>query len=567
MGVYKVGARIGRGGMAEVFLAIQEGLGGFEKLVVIKRIRDHLCLNEEFVQMFLDEARLAANLQHPNVVQIHDIGQDENGYFIVMEYLQGETVSFVLGALGDQGNTMPTRLVCRIGSCIAAGLHHAHTATSPLGEPQPIVHRDVTPSNIIVCYNGVPKILDFGVAKVAPQFHETATGTIKGKAPYLAPEQVQEKAVDARTDVFQMGIVLHEMLTGKRLFQGETVHEVMSAVMRAPIPAPSTLNFEVPPLVDQIVLQCLERDPEQRPASADVVRRQLDEAMRELGGTVSDSDVGEWMRAGFEQRFEQRQLLERSCAKLQASPEHQPITRGHRRVESRSRLPTAMALSLLEHGKVVGQNHRWLVAVAAAGILVGAFGLGTLLLDTRRVAPTLKGNPALLHPTAPTFTTRGPSEDPAPHLGRRPNANRTVPRYAVHLRVMPAHAVIEIDGRRVGAGLFDGTLPDDGAAHYVRISAPGFRDEVLWIASETEKVLRLPRDRKHTPPSSGSKARTDSGNDKTMGRATRVRRWRRRAGRDASRIDTHQNISGGAGQGDWSRSQSENTDAWDEGNN
>src|SRR5687768_8623314 len=187
--VYRFSRCIGRGGMGEVYLGLQEGIGGLRRLVVIKRIHPQFGEDEHFTRMLLEEARLAASIRHPNVVQILDIGQDADGYFIVMEYLSGETLVYITRTLRARGESVPAAVVCRIAADVAAGLHCAHTATDAAGHPQPIVHRDVTPSNLILCYNGVVKVVDFGVARANLPEGQTGAG-IKGKLSYLAPEQI-----------------------------------------------------------------------------------------------------------------------------------------------------------------------------------------------------------------------------------------------------------------------------------------------------------------------------------------------------------------------------------------
>ncbi|WP_428267433.1 protein kinase domain-containing protein [Haliangium sp.] len=314
MTTYRYSQKLGRGGMAEVFLALQEGIGGFEKLVVVKRIFPHLCDDERFVQMFLDEARLAASIRHPNVVEIIDIGQDEGGYFIVMEYLRGETLGFLLEHIERRGERLPVELACAIGAAVAAGLHEAHTATDVTGEPTPIVHRDVTPSNVVVCFNGVTKLVDFGIAKAVTRQVETRVAGVKGKLPYLAPEQIRDQRVDARTDLFQLGVVMHEMLTGRRLFRAATDHQIMAAVLGRRIPAPSELNPEVPPALDELVLHTLAREPSRRVESADEVHHRLDEVAHALGVRSATRALGAWIRSACAEALARRRAFERRSA-------------------------------------------------------------------------------------------------------------------------------------------------------------------------------------------------------------------------------------------------------------
>src|SRR6266545_3179646 len=280
-------------------------------LVVIKRIYPQFGDDEHFTGMLLEEARLAASIRHPNVVQILDIGKDASGYFIVMEYLSGETLVYITRSLRARDLGVPPAIACRIAAEVAAGLHCAHTATDPAGHPQPIVHRDVTPSNLIVCFNGVVKIVDFGVAKAI--LHEGQThGGVKGKMSYLAPEQLDDKPLDGRADLFQLGICLHELLTGTRLFKGDSDQQRAMAVLHQRIPPPSELMPNLPKELDEVVLWALERDPERRPATADDFRRALELAAADVG-VVSGHDLGGWMRSALADRLAERTRFERHC--------------------------------------------------------------------------------------------------------------------------------------------------------------------------------------------------------------------------------------------------------------
>ena len=308
---FKFSRRIGSGGMADVFLALQEGLGGFEKLVVVKRIFPHLCLDQSFVQMFFDEARLAASIRHPNVVEILDIQRDEAGFFIVMEYLSGETVEWLIEDLHERGQSMAWPVALRIAADVAEGLHAAHTAVDEEDRPRGIVHRDVTPSNLVVCYSGATKVLDFGVAKFEASDEEA--GTLKGKLGYLAPEQLTGGPVDARTDVFQLGVVLYEMLTGHRVFGEAADHDSMREVLERPVAPPSAHRPDLPAEVDELVLACLAADPAQRCGSAAEARAAIEKVLAAHGHSVGSFEVAAWMSSALADRREERKSMERAA--------------------------------------------------------------------------------------------------------------------------------------------------------------------------------------------------------------------------------------------------------------
>jgi len=320
---YGLARRLAVGGMAEVMLATKRGVGGFEKLVVIKRILPHLAQDEQFVQMFLNEARLAASLKHPNIVEIYDIHQNDQGFFLVMEYLPGEDLCYLLKSAVKRDRKVPVGIVCRIVANIADGLYHAHTATDLRGYHQGIVHRDVAPSNVIVTYSGHVKLVDFGVAKAKVQNVHTRPGIIKGKFSYVSPEQIGGQVVDARSDIFSLGVLLYELLTIRRLFAADSDAAVLKAVMEAEVPPPSTHNPEVPEALDRLVLQMLDRDPDDRPETAAVVQDGLEEVLSSLSKT-SNRAVGAFMQTFLAHRYYERQSLERLVAREHEQPAARP---------------------------------------------------------------------------------------------------------------------------------------------------------------------------------------------------------------------------------------------------
>jgi serine/threonine protein kinase len=545
--------------MAEVFLGMQEGIGGFEKLVVIKRIFQHYCEDERFLQMFMDEARLAASIRHPNVVEILDIDRDATGFFIVMEYLSGETLGYVIPTLQSQERLPPPHLVCRIGASIAAGLHQAHTAHDATGAPQPVVHRDVTPSNVIVCYNGVVKLLDFGVAKaVLSGEGETRVRGVKGKLSYLAPEQIANAPVDARTDIFQLGIVIHEMLTGRGLFHASNAHQRVLAVMEREIPRPSLIHPDVPPLLDEIVLAALERDPEKRVQSADELRARLEQAIHAMGAPASDRDVGAWMRETFPDAHARRLALERSTAShmrqsrqittsappswtagSQSGEGSQPSYPGPGPGSSPGSQPhgmlpggrepstMTMASEALQARKSAPQRQRrtWVAAALLLLLVAGGTGIAISIIgggrkDHARAASAPgpealqpAARPDVSPPEAPPVVVTPAAPGPAAHAT-----------YQVELEVEPTDAVIELDGAVVGQGAFAKELTADGSSHVIVIEAEGYKPRVITFRDQ--------------PPERRVELQALAGHDDGERRTSRGSRGSRRS-RDPDEADTN----------------------------
>ncbi len=278
-GKYRLLAKLGHGGMAEVFLGVASGLGGFTKLLVVKRIHPQLMDEPEFLTMFLDEARLAARLSHPNVVHTLEVNQSEDGLpFIAMEYLEGQSLDRVVRQA--RRDSVEVARSFGLGVVVRAleGLHYAHTLKDYDGTQLQVVHRDISPSNLFITYQGVTKVLDFGIAKATTQIAETRTGRIKGKISYMAPEQAKGQAVDARADVWSMGVVLWEMLAQRRLFKDENDLLVMNRVLNADIPEIREVSPDLPESLHEIVHKALTVDVNARFASAEEMRLAIEAA-------------------------------------------------------------------------------------------------------------------------------------------------------------------------------------------------------------------------------------------------------------------------------------------------
>ncbi|HEY0710839.1 MAG TPA: protein kinase [Polyangia bacterium] len=272
---------IGRGGMAEVYRAVAHGVERFSRVFVVKRIQREHAATPELVEMFANEARISALLNHPNIVQVYDFGQLDGSYFISMEYLRGKDLLAVLRQLRAAGRLMPPALAAFIAREVAAGLAYAHQLVAQGGKSLEIIHRDVSPSNVMLLRAGGVKLLDFGIAKASAALqdggHTTATGMVKGKLSYLSPEQVKHESVDVRTDIFSLGVVLWECLTGKRLFHDRSDYHTMNNVLTRTVPPPSSQQIGVPEELDAIVLKMLERDRDKRTSSAKQVVEELDQ--------------------------------------------------------------------------------------------------------------------------------------------------------------------------------------------------------------------------------------------------------------------------------------------------
>lgn len=302
-GRYLLRYEIASGGMATVYLARSRGPAGFDRPLALKRIHPHLASKREFVDMFLDEARLSARITHPNVCSVFDFGEVDGTYFMAMEYLVGQPLSGLLRALKQRPQLVDSgRWHALAASIIAAaceGLHAAHELRDDEGRPLQVVHRDVTPHNIFVTYDGAVKVVDFGVASAEGRLHQTETGGLKGKLAYMAPEQVARKDIDRRLDVWALGICLWELLTATRLFGKRSEVEVLQAVISAQIPLPSSVRPSVPMVLEEIVMRALERDVEERYPTARAMGRELTAYVSGSGVSAGLADLAELMEEVF----------------------------------------------------------------------------------------------------------------------------------------------------------------------------------------------------------------------------------------------------------------------------
>lgn len=304
LGRYEILTELASGGMASVYIARAQGVAGFERLVAIKVLHPHLAYEEEFISMFLDEARLAARIRHMNVVPTIDISDSlGDGYFLVMDYVEGHHLGALLGSAAKKGARLPTPFICRVLTDALQGLGAAHRLTDEKGVPLHLVHRDVSPHNILVGTDGIGRLTDFGVAKAEVRMASTRAGQFKGKLSYMAPEQASSGATDQRSDLFSMGVILWESLTGRRLFKAESNAATLNKLLKEPIPKPSELWKDLSHF-DEVTLKALRREPDARFQTADEFMEALESAA-EHEGVASARAVARLVRELAADKIEQ----------------------------------------------------------------------------------------------------------------------------------------------------------------------------------------------------------------------------------------------------------------------
>lgn len=319
-GQYVLVEKIATGGMAEVWKARMRGVEGFQKIVAIKKILPHLSDNQEFIEMFVDEAKLAAQLNHNNIIHIYDLGKIQNSYYIAMEYIDGFDLKTILRRGEERGHPMNVELALFIASKVASALDYAHRKKDFEDREMGLVHRDVSPQNVLISEEGDIKLCDFGIAKAASKASHTQAGALKGKLQYMAPEQAWGKHIDRRSDIFALATVLFEMLTGRKLFTGDNEISILEQVREARVQPPSLHNDEVTPEIDRIVLKALQKDPDDRYQTAGEMAREIDAVLYTFRPTPTSADLAIYMHRLAAPEPEAPAVVEH-----EPEPVHQPL--------------------------------------------------------------------------------------------------------------------------------------------------------------------------------------------------------------------------------------------------
>jgi serine/threonine protein kinase len=323
-GPYQLIDRVAIGGMAEVFKAKRAGVEGFEKIVAVKRILPHLSENKEFLDMFVDEAKMVAGLAHPNIVQIFDLGRIEKSYYIAMEYIHGRDLRTIMRRAREKGLRMPLDLSLRVVGQVCAALEYAHRKKDERGQPMQIVHRDVSPQNILISFEGDVKLVDFGIAKAATKASNTDRGALRGKLLYMSPEQAWGRPIDRRSDVFSLGIVLYEMLTETKPFVGAgTEVSILELVRQCLITPAREINPRVPEPLDRVIMKALAREPDERYQDAGQMQRGLERFLRERP-PVSARDLARFLELLFDRSEREEGAGAGGASPEAASREHTP---------------------------------------------------------------------------------------------------------------------------------------------------------------------------------------------------------------------------------------------------
>ncbi|HSR96262.1 MAG TPA: protein kinase [Kofleriaceae bacterium] len=545
LGKYQLIAEIARGGMGVVYLAMVQGPGGFNKLVVVKELKPELVEEPAFLTMFLDEARLAARLSHPNIVQTNEVGNDGDRYFMAMDYLDGRGLDQIRRRSKIAGFGLSVPMQLRVVCDMLAGLDYAHKLTDFDGSPLNIVHRDVSPQNVFVTFDGQVKLLDFGIAKASDSMHETHAGVVKGKVSYMSPEQGRGWKVDARADVFSAGVMLWEALTGKRMRDGKNDQEKLWALVSEDPPRASSIKPWVPPELDDICARAMAWDRENRYPSAGAMQRDLESYLSTTGTRVSAREVGACVTELFrEDRANTNGVIEAHIARARGGTlrDGLPVIEIAPRLSMGSPTPSdqrpavrhphdpdlatsldspnarsADASAAAAHSdprRISGLRHLRPVLIAgAAGVAIAIAVIVFIARATSESGPiTSRADPmphvvASTPPPSPappaTAVAPVPASVPtAPPPVAKPAEPPTAPKQTmidVEVRVSPGTAAISIDGKDVEGNPFSTQFPADEVMHRVRASAPGYVTKSSSVAFNANVTLDFSLERINPP--------------------------------------------------------------------
>jgi len=470
IGRYEVLGQLATGGMAEILLARLSGPSDFARAVVIKRILPQFARSESFVAMFLDEARIVARIRHPNVVQVHELGDHEGDVFLVLEYVAGENLASVLKRAAVGADRLEPELVAHVVAEACAGLHAAHELVTEDGRSQNLVHRDVSPQNLFVGYDGHVKLLDFGVARVDDRVAKTEAGDVKGKFEYMSPEQASGRPLDRRSDIFAMGIVLYELATGRRLFKRTSHARTLDAIVKEPVVPPSRLVAGFPRALEEVILRALAKIPEERYATAADMRRDLLAFARAFPAPVEA--VAERMQRWFPERIAEKEEMLR---RVRAGDAITRVPAGE--VDEDVRVP-----AVPDRTESASSRTRRRSRAVVAGAVAGA----ALLASAAALA--LRGG------STPTVTSSAPSSsalatDAA--VSASPPAPSAARDVVVHVESRPPGAVVLADGVPRGATPVDVHLARGSAAVSIELRATGFAPTTQTIIPDADQKLVL----------------------------------------------------------------------------
>ncbi|MFO0549293.1 MAG: serine/threonine-protein kinase [Polyangiaceae bacterium] len=509
IGKYRVLAKLGQGGMARVLLTMSQGPHGFNKLLVVKELREELAHDPEFLSMFMDEARIAARLNHPNIVQTYEVGNDGERYFIAMEYLEGQPLNAVYRRIGRKN--LPLEIHLRILADVLGGLEHAHALSDFDGSPLGIVHRDISPQNVFVTYDGQVKLVDFGIAKAAGASSRTQEGMLKGKISYIAPEQARCEKVDARADLFAVGVMLWEAVAGRRMVTREDEMSVLARRMAGQDPPVREAAPDVPEELAAIVAKSMAPSVADRFQSARDFQEALERYLAQSDFRVNAKDVGQAVSRAFEdERIRIRATIEEQVRNADKNVDpiqldlvpaslkqtSDSLARVVLPVHMTGETPAASQITNMVQAVPPRPKSRSLLSALAVGSLlaVGALGLVVYMGRSANSNPPPVGaatnNPVTATATPTTTAPQAPqtAAEPHPTLTASPVGNN------IKLKISyPEGAKAKLDGGYIDGNPFIATVAKDSSMHKLEVEEDGFKTEkrTLLFDKDIDMTIEL----------------------------------------------------------------------------
>jgi eukaryotic-like serine/threonine-protein kinase len=494
-GRYDLLLEVSQGGMATLYLARLRGVDDFEKVVAVKKIHDHLARQPDFVAMFRDEARIASRIAHPNVAAIFDLGRVEHSYFIAMEYVHGQNLAELLRETARRKKRMGWQYAARLIADAAAGLHAAHELKNADGDPLNVVHRDVSPQNLILSSDGHLKVVDFGVAYAAERVTHTTDGSVKGKAAYMSPEQVEGERVDRRSDIFALGTVLYESVCLRRLFKADTHTATMLKVRAAKVPRLTDVVPEVPPELDRIVHKALARNPADRFATAQQLEESLHKLLVAEGKVVTPNGLAQLLNKLFHDRLDLKAEQLKHALQSQSSQVMKGVG-ANWDPDSSTGFDRADAGVVSADASVVskGGARRWWLLGGGGALVAALVAVLVVMISGGRPAPGQDKAPAT-NPTATNPTATSPTTTPRPRSGEPRPRPRTPAKSTVtiQIEIKPADApvVVTFRDKKVKGTNFAAVIKRSNKADTIEISAKGYVARTLVVVPSQDTRLEL----------------------------------------------------------------------------
>ncbi|MDJ0765085.1 MAG: protein kinase [Myxococcota bacterium] len=495
VGRYEVIYPIASGGMASVYVGRLSGMAGFERLVAIKIIHSHLAAEDAFVKMFLDEARLAARIHHPNVGEIIEVGEDDGLFYMIGELIFGQSLRAFIRRAKQKRIEISNALFADIASQVCRALHCAHELRGIEGELLGLVHRDVSPRNILISYDGFVKLIDFGVAFAQGRVSHTEVGTLKGKIGYMSPEQIRSKPFDRRSDLFSLGVVIYQMITGRQPFMGNTDIDRLNKILEYKFVRPRNIVRELDPDLERIILTSMARSPGGRYPTAAAMGEALDAFVRKEAKEVGAPFLSNLMHDLFskEYAFHQEQL------RKYRRDDKTPIETLPKFKTKKAKASSSNESSTLEATKVgtpgskrkartEEQRKKLRIAILVATVAVLIGGIATFINFIGKTEPAVSAKATEKSDATPIPT---PKESIAPEAADTPSPEIHHERKEVRVRldIQPKGAMITLDGKEFGSDLGSLSIPADGNTHTIEVSQDGYTTQKINFIADEDRVV------------------------------------------------------------------------------